>query len=74
MVYLVQGNAQELFEACGREWMIVPSSDAHLMERDMPQTKFLGTNVQAKHFIKTWGNEAQGTYYLPENMSAGNLY
>jgi hypothetical protein len=74
MVYLVQGNAQELFEACGQEWMIAPSSDAHLMERDMPQAGFLGTNSQAKHFIKTWGNEAQGSYYLPGNISAGNLY
>ncbi|MCL9683093.1 hypothetical protein [Legionella maioricensis] len=74
MVYLVQGNAQDLFRACGQEWMIVPSSDAHRMEQDMPQTRFLGTDAQAKYFIRTWEAEAQGSYYLPGNMSAGNLY
>ncbi len=74
MLYLLQGNAQELFHACGQEWMLIASADAHLMERDMPQTRFLGTNAQAKYFIKTWGEEAQGAYYLPGNMSAGNLF
>ncbi|BCA97153.1 hypothetical protein TUM19329_35140 [Legionella antarctica] len=53
--------------------MLGTSAEHYLTTGDMLQTRFLGTNVQASYFIKSWGAEAQSSY-LSGNMSAGNLY
>ena len=78
MAYLVQGNALELSKAFGQEWMTIESSDTcmdpELMERELSQTRFLGTENQALYFLETWKAHVKGAYYLPGNMSASNLF
>lgn len=74
MVYLIQGNALELLQAFEQKWMVVAHSSAQSIEGDLLRTRFLGNTEQAQYFIDTWNTEAEKPYYLPGNMSAGNLF
>lgn len=74
MTYLVQGNVQELFRAFEQQWLIGEYHDDSSMDGDLYKTRFLGNETQAKYFINTWKTRADSTYYVPGNMSAGNLF
>ncbi len=74
MVYLIQGNAQELLHAFDQKWMVAAHSTAQPIEIDLPKTQFLGNADQAQYFINTWKTEAEESYYIPGNISAGNLF
>ncbi|MFA6301828.1 MAG: hypothetical protein WC627_01680 [Legionella sp.] len=76
MPYLVKGNAQDLFNAFDLSWVIESRIDpsANHINLDLPRSKFLGTEQQARHHIKTWKTKGKADYYMQGNMSAANLY
>ncbi|WP_157010405.1 hypothetical protein [Legionella fallonii] len=74
MIYLVQGNVQELFHAFDLEWMITAYPGAQSIGRDLPKTRFLGSADQSQYFVDTWETKAEESYYLSGNMTAGNLF
>lgn len=76
MVYLVQGNAQEIFNAFGQEWIIrkTDENSANAIPVDLVKTKFLGTQEQAAHFVQTWRDSSQPSFYAQGNISAASLF
>ncbi|WP_298624184.1 hypothetical protein [uncultured Legionella sp.] len=75
MVYLGQGNAQQIFKAFGQEWVVRKNDNlTNIIDLDFPRTRFIGTEAQADHFINAWKTLGQVPYYVRGNMSAANLF
>ncbi|MBI2785382.1 MAG: hypothetical protein HYX60_03355 [Legionella longbeachae] len=75
MPYLVKGNAQQLFQAFGQDWVIVEGKDdSGTISLDFTRTHFIGTVEQAIKHFNIWNQEGLGRYYLQGDMSAGNLW
>lgn len=74
MLYLVRGNAVQLFSAFGRQEMIAATEEAsHILKLDLHRTYFLGNAPQATQFINAWEQTVSGQYYTQGNMSGGIL-
>ncbi|KTD62453.1 hypothetical protein [Legionella shakespearei] len=73
MAFLVQGNAEQIFQAFGQDCVIKVYDDADdlsTINKDLPRTPFLGTEAQAKTFINTWRT---GKVFSQGNTSGGSL-
>jgi uncharacterized coiled-coil DUF342 family protein len=73
MAFFVQGNAKQIFQAFGQDWVIKAydaADDLSTINKDLPRTPFLGTEAQAKAFINTWRS---GTVYSQGNISGASL-
>lgn len=74
MPYLVEGNAEQIFQAFGQDWIVKEKADdTEIMYSDVPRTDFLGTEAQAREHFNLWYQRTRGQYYLQGNISAGNL-
>jgi hypothetical protein len=75
MVYLVQGNAQQIFNAFGQEWVVRKGDNpTNVIDLDLPRTRFIGTEAQAVEFVNIWQAFGQKSYFTQGNISAGNLF
>lgn len=77
MVFLVQGNATQVFKAFGLERNFSPathSTDTHQIDLDLPRSPFLGTEEQARHLLKTWRSSDQLHNYYQGDITAANLF
>ncbi|MFI4918315.1 MAG: hypothetical protein ACHP65_02045 [Legionellales bacterium] len=75
MSYLVQGTAQQLFQAFGQEWVtaIKKGGTQSQIARELYQSKFWGTEEQAQYHRLIWQTSAHPETYCQGDMSAGNL-
>lgn len=75
MVYLVQGNAQQIFKLFGAEWVIRKGdNNPDTIDSELSLAPFIGTEEQAVEFTKIWKTQSQNAYYTQGNITAGNLY
>ncbi|HHF0526160.1 TPA: hypothetical protein ACTUT5_001942 [Legionella anisa] len=73
MPYLLKGNAEQIFHAFGQGWVVAGQKDDTKIIGDLPTVNFLGTIQHAIRHFTIWRKHALGKYYLPGNMTAGNL-
>ncbi|HHT0594151.1 TPA: hypothetical protein ACTXXA_002499 [Legionella anisa] len=73
MLYLLKGNAEQIFHAFGQGWVVAGQKDDTKIIGDLPSVNFLGTIQHAIRHFNIWRKHALGKYYLPGNMTAGNL-
>ncbi|WP_454781554.1 hypothetical protein [Legionella sp. WA2022007384] len=72
MPFIVQGNAQQMFQAFGQDWAIAEQkNDIKIICREV--INFLGTMPQAIKHLNIWQKQASATHFLQGNMTAGNL-
>lgn len=74
MAFLVQGNAEQLFQGFGQGWLVKTNDEANesdSIDTDLPRTHFFGTETQLKIFIDKWRT---GTCFAQGNISGGNLF
>ncbi|QMT61872.1 hypothetical protein [Legionella sp. PC997] len=72
MPFIVQGNAQQMFQAFGQDWAIAEQkNDIKIIYREV--INFLGSIPQAIKHLNIWQKKASGSHFLQGNMTAGNL-
>jgi hypothetical protein len=73
MLYLVKGNAQQIFSAFGRSDLIEPSDATRTRDVDIPRSEFMGTEEEANLYYNAWCPPDVAQNYTQGNMTAGIL-
>ena len=76
MPYLVRGTAQQLATYFNAEWICAPADTAmnDLIEKDLPQSFFLGSTQDAEYHLKTWRSVTETSTYNQGDMLGNNLF
>lgn len=75
MPYLVQGNAEQIYQVFGLDYILGDNSNKDQVIKDIDRTPFLGSLKDAECHLKKWESitEEEASYYAQGNMDGRNL-